>query len=368
MSALYGALLVLAGCTMAPSDTAAAPEPERPTSVIVMIADGAGTAYWTAARMMAGQLEVERFSVMGLVDTQSSDSRVTDSAAGGTAFASGVRTYNGAIGVTPDTVPVPTILEMAQDQGKATGLVATARINHATPAAFAAHVAHRGMYSEIADQMLERSVTVMLGGGRGFFDGTLRPDSQNVLAAVLDRYTYVRTPAELRALDPDTVDMLLGLLAVNDLPNYRQRGIELEELTSTALRVLARDEDGFFLMVEGSQPDWRGHDNAAMADLVDEMLDFDRAVGAALDYQAEHPGTLVVVTADHETGGMALHPNRAGELVTNFTTTGHSAEMVPLFAVGPGAERFGGIKDNYVVGRVLIDLLGGEPPPGVTAR
>ncbi len=360
-------VLLLLGCAPGPR-TETAPVPDRPRNVILMIADGTGIAYWTAARMAAPRFSLDRFAVVGLVDTQASNSRVTDSAAGATAFASGVRTYNGAIGVTADTVPVPTILEMAQEQGKATGLVATSRINHATPAAFAAHVPHRGLYSQIVDQMLERSPTVMIGGGRGFFDGSLRPDSQNVLLPVLRRYTYVESVAQLRALDPDTVETLLGLLAVNDLPAYRERGVELEELTATAIRVLDRDDDGFFLMVEGSQIDWRGHDNADLSYVVEEVLDFDRAVGAALDYQAEHPATLVVVTADHETGGLALHANRAGKFVANYTTTGHTAEMVPLFAIGPGAERFGGIRDNHVVGQILIDLTGGEQPAVAGSR
>lgn len=354
--------LVLAGCA-APMAAGSAPQSRRPQNAIVLIGDGVGVAYWTAARLAVDHLNVERFPVVGLVDTKASNSRVTDSAAGATAYASGVRTYNGAIGVTADTVPVHTVLELSMQKGRATGIVATSRINHATPAAFVAHVQHRGLYSEIASQIARLRPTVVLGGGRGFFDGSLRPDSQNILLPLLQHYTYVESAAGLRALDLDTVDALLGLLDINDLPPARERGISLSEMTEAALSILSRDRDGFFVMIEASQPDWRGHDNAELPWLIDEMLDFDRAIGVALEFQAEHPETLVLVLADHETGGLALHANSAGHFVAHYTTTGHTAEFVPLFASGPGAERFGGLRDNYVVGRILMDLMDVEPAP-----
>lgn len=360
---VLASLLALGGCTAASSGGRETPAPERPRSVILMIGDGVGVAYWTAANLAVDNLNIKRFPVSGLVDTRSTSSRVTDSAAGATAYASGIRTYNGAIGVTPDTVPVPTVLELAKEKGLATGIVATSRINHATPAAFVAHVANRGWYADIAAQTARLQPNVVLGGGRDYFDGTRRPDSLNLLPSLMEDYAYADSPAALQAMDMDTVDMLLGLLAEVDMPGARERRVTLAEMTSDALAVLSHDPDGFFVMIEGSQPDWLGHDNADLSLVADEVVDFDRAVGAALDYQERHPEVLIVVVADHETGGLALHPDAAGDFVANWTTTNHTAEWIPLFARGPGAARFGGVHDNYVVGRMIMDLLGLEAAP-----
>ncbi|MEJ2216767.1 MAG: alkaline phosphatase [Gemmatimonadota bacterium] len=360
------ALVFVAACAAAVPNVDAGSAPSaRPKSVILMIGDGTGVAYWSAARLARKDLAVADFPVMGLVDTQSSDARVTDSAAGATAFASGVRTYNGAIGVSPDTTPMETVLEMARDQGKATGLVATSRINHATPAAFAAHVRSRQMYDRIARQMAGAGVTVMVGGGSGYFDGTARADSQNLLATLGQQYTVVMNPTDFLALDPDTVQMLLGLLVPKDMPAATGRTITLGDMTRTTLAVLDHDPDGFFVMVEGSEIDWMGHDNAPLEDVVAEVLDFDGAIREARRYQASHRNTLIVVLADHETGGLALHDDDTGAFGAHYTTTGHTEEMIPLFAAGPGAQRFAGIHDNDEVGRILMDLTTGRRPTPV---
>jgi alkaline phosphatase len=358
------ALVLVAACAAAvPGGGTGSGSSARPKSVILLIGDGTGVAYWSAARLARKDLAVADFPVMGLVDTQSASSRVTDSAAGATAYASGVRTYNGALGVSPDTTPMETVLEMARDQGKATGLVATVRINHATPAAFVAHVASRQMYGEIARQMAGAGVTVMVGGGSGYFDGSAA-GAPDMLPALGKRYTVVTDPADFLALDPDTVKMLLGLLAPKDLPAAPDRSITLADMTRTALAVLDRDPDGFFAMVEGSQIDYMGHDNAPLPAVVAEVLDFDGAIREARRYQASHPGTLIVVLADHETGGLALHEDDSGVFGAHYTTTGHTEEMIPLFAAGPGAQRFAGIHDNDEIGRILMDLAtGGTPTP-----
>jgi len=273
-----------------------------------------------------------------------------------------VPTYNGGLGVGADTTPMQTVLEMARDEGKATGLVATARINHATPAAFVSHVASRQMYDEIARQEAGAGVTVLLGGGASWFDGTGRSDKQDLLATLAPLYTVVTSPADLLALDADTVKSLLALLVPKDLPAATGRSYTLGQMTQKALAVLDHDADGFFVMVEGSQIDWLGHDNAPLADVQAEVLDFDDAIRVARAYQRQHAGTLIVVLADHETGGLALHEDMKGEFGAHYTTTGHSGEMIPLFAAGPGAERFAGIHDNDDVGRILMDLATGRSP------
>ncbi len=395
-----------------PSRQAIAQEP--PTRVILIIGDGAGVSYWTAAAIATDNLAVERFPVMGLVDTRASDDKTTDSAAAGTALSAGVSTYNGAIGVDPDSNSVTTVLEVAQSRGMATGLVATSSITHATPAAFASHVPDRNMEWEIARQLAGADVDVILGGGRRYFDPARRPDSLDLLSSLRSHYPYVETAADLADLQTKELDKLLGLFTAAHMPEEPLRSPTLPAMTRAALEVLDHDPDGFFLMVEGSQPDWRGHDNEPIDAIVAEMLDLDRAIGVALEYQSRHPETLIVVTADHETGGLAIQQAGSSGLLTRaaaaadstaaqlaevsslgdrelatladsaamymarlsrlmrrqarqmgdssvfvarYTTGGHTSQMVPLFASGPGAEQFGGIKDNWRVGQLLMAVV-----------
>lgn len=361
------ALLVLSSSLPSCATAArnAPPAPERPARVILLIGDGVGTAYWTAARFTSQPLAVERFTTMGLVDTRSSNSWITDSAAGGTAFSAGVRTYNGAIGVGPDSVPVPTVLEVARDQGWATGIVATSSVTHATPASFVAHVPYRSQEFAIANDLLASRVDVFLGGGMSRFAGATRPDSTDLLETVRSTHTLVTSAAELAAVDLASTTRLAGLFAEVHMPAAAERTPTLPEMTRAALSVLSKDPDGFFLMVEGSQPDWVGHDNAPLEDVVREVMDFDAAVGAALDFADAHPGTLVLVVADHETGGLAIEltpdsltvEGTRPEPFADYTTTGHTGQMTPMFAAGPGAAWFGGIKDNFRVGQLLMELV-----------
>lgn len=330
---------------------------QTPPRVILFIGDGVGAAYWTAALFAADDLAVRRLPVVGLVDVRSSTDKVTDSAASATSYAAGVVTYNGAIGVDADSLPVTTVLEAAAERGMATGLVATSRITHATPASFAAHVPNRGMEWEIARQIAEHRVTVILGGGLAAFQGSTRPDSIDLLGPIKNGHTYIETAEELAKLDPDTVTSLFGLFTPSHMPHAAERSPTLPQMTAAAIAVLANDPEGFFLMVEASQPDWRGHGNEPLEAVTAEMLDFDAAVGAALEYRAEHPETLIVVASDHETGGLSLQYDSTRTLVARYATGSHTATMVPLFAVGPGAERFGGISSNAQIGRLLLEAV-----------
>lgn len=352
--------LFLSACLAAatpPGPPAPPAPPDPPTRVILLIGDGVGISYWAAARFAAGRLRVEESEVIGLVDTRNSAGRITDSAAGATTYATGISTFNGAIGVGADSLPVETVLEIAERQGMATGLVATSSLTHATPASFAAHVPSRRMEQEIAEQMAGQGIDVLLGGGRGFFDGSLRADQRDLLTGLRARYTVVESPGALRELRLDTVQTLLGLFAENNPPALAERPFSLAELTSTAIAVLDRDPDGFFLMVEGSQPDWRGHDNQPLETVVAEMLDFDAAIGAALDYARRTPGTLVIVTSDHETGGLALEQGADGSFTADYTTTGHTGTIIPLFATGPGAQAFGRVLSTHEVGALLLEQV-----------
>mgnify|MGYP001162055803 CR=1 FL=1 len=333
---------------------------QAPSQVILYIGDGVGVSHWTAAKLAADGLAVSRFKTIGLVDTRAADSDLTDSAAAATAYACAVRTFNGAIGVGRDSVAVPTILEIARDRGWATGLVATSSVTHATPASFAAHVPARAMEFEIARQMVVARVDVLLGGGRRWFDPAVRPDKLDLLGRLRGTHRLVRTAAELKAVDVTNVRRLAGLFAGNEMPPAGRRVPTLPEMTRTAVEILSRDAEGFFLMVEGSQPDWRSHDNDSLAAVVAEVLDFDRAIGVGLEYQRRHPNVLIVVVSDHETGGLAIEvrgAGRAARVVARYTTTGHTGEMIPLFASGPGADRFGGIQENWQIGKHLRELM-----------
>lgn len=339
--------------------------PARPARVILLIGDGVGAAYWTAARFASQPLAIERLTTMGLVDTRSTSSWITDSAAGGTAYSAGVRTYNGAIGVGPDSVPVPNVLEIVRNRGWATGIVVTSSVTHATPACFVAHAASRSQEFDIARDLLASGVDVFLGGGSRWFDAGVRPDSADLLASVRSTYAYVSSAADLAAVDLGATKKLAGLFAENHMPAAAERTPTLPDMARAALAVLSQDPDGFFLMVEGSQPDFLGHANAPIDEVVREVTDFDAAVGVALDFADTHPRTLIVVVADHETGGLAIEVTPDSLLAegavrapfADYASTGHTAQMVPLFAGGPGAERFGGVQDNFRVGQILMDLV-----------
>lgn len=338
---------------------------EQPSRVIVLIGDGVGASYWTAARFASQPLAVERLSVGGLVDTRSSDSWITDSAAGATAFSAGVRTYNGAIGVGPDSLPVTTVLEVARDQGWGTGIVSTSSVTHATPAAFVAHVVSRARQFEIAQHIVASRADVVLGGGTRWFDPAVRPDSVDLLSQLRATHTFVASAEELAAVDIGSATRLVGLFAQDQMPAAANRTPTLPEMTRAALGVLANHRAGFFLMVEGSQPDWRGHDNDPIEVVARETLDFDAAIRVAMDFADANPGTLVLVVADHETGGLAIEltpeslrvEGEARRPFADYTTTGHTGQMVPLFAAGPGSHRFGGMKDNFEIGRILMEMV-----------
>lgn len=358
----YSVPLILIAAMAAAFGYAAAGEDTSPKNIILFIGDGMGVSYITAGKIANGSLNLERFRVMGLLTTYSQDELVTDSAAAATALATGFKTYNGAISVSPDKVPLKTVFEYAEEAGKSTGLVVSCSVTHATPAAFVAHVDARSKSDEIAEQIAASGVDVLFGGGLGYFlpksaDGSNRGDEEDLLAALERRMKLVRTPEEFLALED--VDSAAGLFAMTHPPRADSRTPRLAELTRKAIAMLSRNGRGFCLMVEGSQIDWAGHDND-QSYLIAEVLDFDSAVGAGLDFAERDRRTLVLVTADHETGGFAVHEGSIEErsiTESAFTTKGHTACMVPLFAYGPGCSAFGGMADNTSVGRRLIGYL-----------
>ncbi|MDZ4803465.1 MAG: alkaline phosphatase [Candidatus Eisenbacteria bacterium] len=280
-----------------------------PKNLILLIGDGFGPAYATLARAVAGRELVLDAYLVGSAGTAALDSRVTDSAAAATALACGLTTLNGAIAVDSAGVSRRTILEAAEARGMSTGLVTTSRITHATPACFGAHHVSRNEENEIASQMLASGVDLLLGGGSRQFHplpAAAHQDQRDLLAeAASDGFHLVTTNTELESA---ASGRLLGLFGPSHMSYVLDRDDSepsLPAMTRVALDRLSRDPDGFFLMVEGGRIDHAGHDNDPAA-AVAEVLEFDSAFNTVLDWSRRDGQTLVVVTADHETGGLSL--------------------------------------------------------------
>jgi alkaline phosphatase len=315
--------------------------PETPTNIIFLIGDGMGlSAVSTAFYFNEEPSQFNQFKHIGLIRSSSATDKVTDSGAGGTAMATGRKTYNGAIGVDTLKTPVQNITELTSALGWSTGVVATSTITHATPASFYGHVEQRSMEEVLALQLLDSEIDFFAGGGIYLFND--RKDSTDLFPLAAEKGFIVDTTA---------------LPAPGSLP----------EATSLALELLSHSEIGFFLMVEGSQIDWEGHGNNPEG-IVAEVLDFENAIAVALDFAKKDGHTLVVVSADHETGGLALaarlNPETgerdSREVGLEFATTDHSATLIPVFAYGPGAEDFMGIYENTELFHKMAALAEGK--------
>lgn len=304
------------------------------------------------------ELRMQELPITGLVKTHSAKQRVTDSAAAATAMACGCKTYNGAIGVDTQKKPCKTLLEQAKGAGLATGLVSTSSITHATPAAFVAHVPRRQNHEDIAEFFVLPSLDLFIGGGLKYF--VERSDQKNLCKelegkgwSVSDFKSQVELPSIIPANRP------FAWFSAWEEPLFANQGRNyLPPAAVLAPEFLTRrNPEGFFLMIEGAQIDWACHQKRT-EDVFREVLDFDAAVGAALDFAKKDGRTLVIVTADHETGGMALTQGRdPQQLEIKFTTSQHTASMVPVFAFGPGAEAFGGIYENTELHRKMQAAL-----------
>jgi len=333
----------------------------KPKNIILLIGDGMGITQISAGIYMNGnKLNLERFPVIGLHKSYSSSHLVTDSAAGATAFASGVKTYNGAIGVDKDTMPVKTILEIAEGKKMATGMVATSTIVHATPASFIAHQKQRSMYEEIAADFLETEIDFFVGGGKKYFDRR-ETDDRNLYQELIDKDYVVSDyfQHDLIKSELSWKKNFAYFTADNDPLQVSQGRDYLYAASKMGMAFLNRhSQNGFFLMIEGSQIDWGGHANESDY-IISEVIDFDRTVGAALDFAMKDQQTLVIVTADHETGGYSiLKESEMGDLKTAFTTDYHTADLIPVFAYGPGAKMFSGIYENTAIFEKMKKALG----------
>jgi alkaline phosphatase len=364
-------------------------------NIIFMVPDGMGLASVTAARIFkngpSGQgLYLETLANIGYQRTHSASDSLTDSAAAASAWASGEKFRNGEISCHDDDqngrcepAPGPTILEIAKTKGKVTGLVVTSTVTHATPAAFGSHVPSRRCEKEIARQYIQvTEVDVILGGGRKKFKSTEKQGDECgtfgdfIADAARKGYQVVYTKKALDGVVAKGSRKILGLFAPNGKTpeffrvfpekHYRVDEPTLPQMTAAALEILEKDHDGFFLLVEGSQIDWAGHDNN-LAYQISETLAFDEAVKVVLDWineeQRRKLDTLVIIAPDHETGGFAIRGARKenckpGDLVKDtWTTTKHTAGDVVIWSQGPGSQYLGRAVDNTDLYKVMLKVL-----------
>jgi len=341
---------------------------EKPRNVILMIGDGMGFGQVQLARAMAGgagsRLFMEQLPFTGIMRTHAASAYVTDSAASGTAMACGVKTDNGVIGMNNQGQSYLSVLELAESRGKRSGLVTSARISHATPAVFAAHVENRKQEGRIASQLIEGEIEVLLGGGRKHWLPEQREDGRDLIDAARGKgYAVATSREEFEELKGGRI---IGLFQDGHLKTFAPEP-SIVEMTRKAIETLDREEDsdgeGFFLMVEGAQIDFACHAHN-VDNTVKQTLLFDLAVRDAVSFAKRDGQTLVVVTADHETGGLVIFGGSLDEgPEATWSSRGHSAMDVPVYAYGPGALRFTGVMDNTELAKDLAEALSIEDFP-----
>ncbi|MGE5362969.1 MAG: alkaline phosphatase [Bacteroidota bacterium] len=352
---ISAAIILVIGFSLAVSA-----QDKKPKNLIIMIGDGMGLNQVNSVILSNKDNAFSRFHSLGLSVTCSADNLITDSAAGATALSTGERTNNHYLGVTPEGKPLQNIMELAQKKGKATGVVVTCSITHATPAGFVAHIDDRAKEYDIAKQFTESDINVAIGGGTDFFlpkkQKGKREDGENLAEKLAGRgYKVVYTLDELKN---NSSEKVYALLEPSSLPTADKRDYSLADLVKAALTQLSKDEDGFVLMVEGSQIDWGGHANDQKL-VQNELNDFNKAINLCLDFAKEDMNTTVVVTADHETGGMGIvdGDREAKDLKFGFLTKGHTVGAVGVFASGPGEEIFRGVFNNREIGKNFFKLV-----------
>jgi len=327
----------------------------RPKNVIFMIGDGMGLAQMYAGMVSNGNhLALERCKYIGISKTYSASHFTTDSGAGGTALACGVKTKNGMIGMNADSVAIQSVLELADKNNLSTGIVVACAVTHATPASYIAHQVNRNMYDEIATDFLKTDIDVFIGGGRQYFEQ--RADNRNLTSELKAKnYKVAYTLEDVKSVKSGK---LAGLLYEDQNPPMPERGKMLPEATMAAIDILDNNKKGFFLMIEGSQIDWASHDNNA-DQVTKEMLDFNETIARVLDYAEKHGNTLVVITADHETGGLSFPKGniKSRTFDAAFSTKNHTGIPVPVYSFGPGAELFSGFMENTAMKNKIAGLL-----------
>ena len=320
-------------------------------NIILLIGDGMGPNQVALAKFATGgvdhRLSFENFPITGIVYNHSADSPYTDSAASATTWATGVKTKNRYLSVDAVKKFLPTIPELLSTKGYKSGLVATSSITHATPAAFYAHINNRYKEKEIAKMLINSDIDIALGGGQEFFDAPSE-DSPFMI--------YDKTLLDSSLLN--SKEQVIGLFAEDGFDRRLGTPTQLE-MTQIALNFLEKKSqncNGFFLMSEGSQIDWAGHDNNVEYMLV-EFADFDATVQAATNFAVANQDTLILVTADHATGGLVLQRPKGSKISAQWTTGSHDLSPINIYAYGPGAELFSGVMDNTEIFDRILQAL-----------
>ena len=336
--------------------TAFSTEAQEVKNIIYLIGDGMGLASVSMMQLNNGYQPTifDQADNIALQKSYSLDNRVTDSAASGTALATGFKTNNTMLGQLPDGTHVQSLMELATERGMATGLVVTTYLQHATPGAFYAHVPSRHEYTKISEQLLRSDVDIAIGGGMAFFKELYGDYNEAAKAISKSGFTLIED------LDNEVnSERILALLADKEIED---RTGYLAKATAKAIDHLDNNDNGFVLMVEGSLIDGMGHGNNAEGQRA-EMLDFMGAIEVAVAYAKLHTDTIVVVTADHGTGGLSIISGNADFNLSeqgveyHWATRGHSGEMVPIYLYGTGAELINGIMENAELGMQLKELI-----------
>lgn len=316
-------------------------------NVILLIGDGNGLSQISSAVLANnGALSVTQLKSIGFIKTQSADDFTTDSAAAGTALATGQKTNNRAIGTDTLGKPIANIMEVLQKKKYSTGIITTDEITGATPASFYAHTTERSNTAEIAQDLVKSKLNLFIGGGGATFKNT----------AVSTKFKLLTTVKELETVATDTAGVFVSEGRVPSVLEGRKE--LLADATKYSLEFLNKKKKPFFLMIEGAQIDSFGHANNA-AGIVAETIDFDTAITQALIFADKNEGTLVLVTADHETSGFAIPQGnvKKHQIEGDFITNDHTGTMVPIFSYGPHSQDFQGVYENNEVYDKILSLL-----------
>lgn len=333
-----------------------APKGKKVKNVILMIGDGMSLMHvYTAWAANRGKLWLENAQATGLSKTWAVKKLVTDSGSGGTSLATGVKTVYHAVGVDPEDKPLTSLVDVAKELGKDAGMAVTCRLWDATPCDFCCHNIDRDKEEELVGDYPTSGVDFVFGGGAQKF--TNRKDGRDIFKELQKKgYHISRTLDDFFAYDKNS--RIFAVPYDKDTPLPDERGDLLARASMKGISLMNQNKNGFFMMIEGSQLDDYGHFNQLDL-LMKETLDFDQTVGEVMKWAAKDGETLVVVTADHETGGLTLvNGNKdEGRVECCFSTKDHSGAMVPVYAFGPGAENFTGIFENTDVFKKIKKLM-----------
>ncbi len=351
------------------------PKTEKINNIIYMIGDGMGLSHVSMLQLESkyAPTAFDRAQNVALIKTYSLNNRVTDSGAAGTALATGNKTNNSMISQLPDGTHVESITTKAKRNNFATGIVVSCYVQHATPATFFAHRKSRGDNDGICEDFTKEDLDVVFGGGMRYFKQYFEKQNKDCNKE-LEALGYSLHADLSKLKDIPAEGKVLGLFADGDLPSAKsgKRGEYLADATQKALDILTNNakknkNKGFVLMVEGSKIDGESHSRSPEGILA-ETRDFANAINVAMDYADAHPGTLVVVAADHETGGLSIPSNKTDFTLAEsgigyaFGTSSHTATMVPVYLYGTGANLIEGVMENSELGQKVQELIGLNEP------